>query len=57
MLLFGDAASPSNGFYEHLRAERLYDERGVFHGGYGWRALRPLLARSEAFGEAKGEEP
>jgi len=45
MLLFGDARSPSNGFYEHLEAERLLTERGEFHGGYGWRDLRKLAAR------------
>ena len=39
MLLFGDARSRSNGFYEHLRAERLLSPEGEFHGGYGWRDL------------------
>ena len=39
MLLFGDARSSSNGFYEHLGAERLYSPQGEFHGGYGWRDL------------------
>lgn len=43
MLLFGDARNPSNGFYEHLGAERLYSPEGEFHGGYGWRDLRRLL--------------
>lgn len=43
MLLFGDARNPSNGFYEHLGAERLYSLQGEFHGGYGWRDLRRLL--------------
>jgi L-amino acid N-acyltransferase YncA len=42
MLLFGDAANPSNGFYETLGAERLHGETGEFHGGYGWRDLRRL---------------
>lgn len=32
MLLFGDARSPSNGFYEALGAERLYSPSGEFHG-------------------------
>lgn len=45
MLLFGEAESPSNGFYEALGAERLYSEAGEFHGGYGWRDLTVLLAR------------
>ena len=44
MLLFGDAKSPSNGFYERLGAERLLSDRGEFHGGYGWRDLDRLAA-------------
>jgi GNAT superfamily N-acetyltransferase len=44
MLLFGDARSSSNGFYEHLGAERLLTEAGEFHGGYGWRDLHRLIA-------------
>jgi GNAT superfamily N-acetyltransferase len=43
MLLFGDAASPSNGFYEKFGAERLHAEGGQFHGGYGWRDLPGLV--------------
>ena len=45
MLLFGDAANPSNGFYEHLGAVRLLSPEGEFHGGYGWPDLRELMAR------------
>ena len=45
MLLFGDAGNPSNGFYERFDAERLYSPAGEFHGGYGWRDLRALVAR------------
>jgi L-amino acid N-acyltransferase YncA len=45
MLLFGDAASPSNPFYEAMGAERIFSERGEFHGGYGWRDLRQLAHR------------
>jgi GNAT superfamily N-acetyltransferase len=44
MLLFGDAANPSNGFYEAFGAERLHSESGEFHGGYGWLDLRTLTA-------------
>ena len=44
MLLFGDALSRSNGFYERLRAERLYSPQGEFHGGYGWRDLSAVAA-------------
>ena len=45
MLLFGDAANPSNGFYEAFGAERLYSASGEFHGGYGWRDLHSLVTR------------
>lgn len=45
MLLFGDAANPSNGFYEAFGAERLYGPSGEFNGGYGWRDLHTLVAR------------
>jgi hypothetical protein len=44
MLLFGDASNPSNGFYESFGAERLYSDKGEFHGGYGWRDLDRLAA-------------
>jgi ribosomal protein S18 acetylase RimI-like enzyme len=45
MLLFGDARSPSNGFYEAMGGERLLSAEGEFHGGYGWRDLRTVRAR------------
>jgi len=45
LLLFGDAASPSNGFYEAMGGERLHGAAGEFHGGYGWRDLTHLHAR------------
>lgn len=45
MLLFGDASSPSNGFYEKLGAERIYSPTGDFHGGYGWRDLHLLASQ------------
>jgi GNAT superfamily N-acetyltransferase len=48
MLLFGDARSSSNGFYEHLGAERLLSGEGEFHGGYGWRDLAVLAVRCGA---------
>ena len=44
MVLFADAQNPSCGFYEALGAERLLDDAGNFHGGYGWRDLRRLAA-------------
>jgi hypothetical protein len=43
MLLFGDAQSPSNTFYETLGGEKLFSAAGEFHGGYGWRDLHGLL--------------
>lgn len=46
MLLFGEATNPSNGFYEAFGAGRLYSPSGEFHGGYGWRDLRLLVAKS-----------
>ena len=47
MLLFGDAKSPSNGFYETFGAERLYSSSGEFHGGYGWPDLSKLITRCD----------
>lgn len=48
MLLFGDARSPSNGFYERLGAERLQSPAGEFHGGYGWRDLGRLISATQS---------
>lgn len=48
MLLFGEVANPSNGFYEKCGAERLNAESGEFHGGYGWRDLHSLVANCGA---------
>jgi GNAT superfamily N-acetyltransferase len=47
MLLFGDAANPSNGFYEAFGAERLHSPGGEFHGGYGWCDLAALVTRCD----------
>jgi GNAT superfamily N-acetyltransferase len=44
MLLFGEAKNHSNVFYEALNGERLYARSGEFHGGYGWRDLKALMA-------------
>jgi L-amino acid N-acyltransferase YncA len=55
MLLFGDARSPTNGFYEAMGAERILAPNSYeFHGSYGWRGLRALLARCEAGGGQPG---
>jgi GNAT superfamily N-acetyltransferase len=55
MLLFGEAASPSNGFYEKFGAERLYAKGGEFNGGYGWRDLVSLVANCGARISTSGE--
>jgi GNAT superfamily N-acetyltransferase len=47
MLLFGDAANPSNGFYEAFGADKLLSDTGEFHGGYGWRDLPALVGRCD----------
>lgn len=44
MVLFAEPDNPSCGFYEALGAERLLDDAGRFHGGYGWRDLRRLAS-------------
>lgn len=45
MLLFGEAKSPANGFYEALGAVCPFAANGEFHGGYGWTDLAALLHR------------
>lgn len=54
LLLFGDARSPSNRFYEAMGGERLHSSEGQFHGGYGWRDLHRLAARCPPAGRATG---
>ena len=54
MLLFGDARSQSNGFYERLGGERLLSDAGEFHGGYGWRDLRRLVGTAVGSNEGSG---
>lgn len=44
MVLFAEPENPSCRFYEVLGAERLLDDAGQFHGGYGWRDLRRLAS-------------
>ena len=46
MLLFGDARSPSNGFYEAMGGERITGATPEdFHGAYGWPDLNSLVTR------------
>jgi ribosomal protein S18 acetylase RimI-like enzyme len=44
MLLFSEAENPSIKFYEALGGQRMYDDRGRFHGGYKWDSLEELAA-------------
>ncbi|WP_025414152.1 GNAT family N-acetyltransferase [Gemmatirosa kalamazoonensis] len=57
MLLFGDARSRSNGFYEHLHAERLCSAGGEFHGGYGWRDLATVTVDCGTVGSDAQRDP
>ena len=43
LVLFSIPQNPSGAFYEALGAERLYDQKRVFHGGYVWRDLEKLV--------------
>lgn len=40
MILFADPGNPSCRFYEMLGGEKLLNDKGEFHGAYGWRNLR-----------------
>jgi hypothetical protein len=42
MVLFGVPENPSCAFHDTLEGTRLYDEKGVFQGGYRWRDLHRL---------------
>ena len=57
MLLFGDANSRSNGFYERMGAKRLFAANGDFHGGYGWPDLEPLAGDAPAPLDPSATEP
>lgn len=56
MLLFGDAQNPSNRFYEAMGGKRLFAANGDFHGGYGWRDLKPLAALCRMPSVKSGED-
>lgn len=43
MILFGAAENPSCAFHEKLGGEKLFDEKGIFHGAYCWRDVRRLV--------------
>lgn len=57
MLLFGDARSRSNGFYERMGATRLLGANGEFHGGYGWPDLTAFAGDAPAPVTRTGTEP
>ena len=42
-VLFAERSNPTLGFYDRMGGERLLDDRGQFHGAYGWRDVRTLL--------------
>jgi GNAT superfamily N-acetyltransferase len=41
--LFAELSNPTLGFYDRMGGERLLDDRGQFHGAYGWRDLHKLI--------------
>ena len=45
MVLFGDADSSANSFYEAHGGVRIYSDQGEFHGGYRWPDLERLIMR------------
>ena len=57
MLLFGDAASRSNGFYEAMGGTRLLAPSGEFHGGYGWSDLTRLQSICGSRTVARANDP
>jgi GNAT superfamily N-acetyltransferase len=42
-ILFADLGNPTLGFYDRMGGERLFDDRGQFNGGYGWRDVSTLI--------------
>lgn len=47
MVLFGTAQNPSCYFHEAMGGERLYDKKGAFHGGYGWKNFNKIFNREK----------
>lgn len=43
MVLFSTPQNPSGAFFEALGAKRLYDQKGIFQGGYAWSDLQALI--------------
>jgi ribosomal protein S18 acetylase RimI-like enzyme len=42
-VLFAELSNPTLGFYDRMGGERLFDDRGLFSGAYGWRDVRTLI--------------
>ena len=42
MVLFGVPQNPSCSFHEAMGGERLYNEKGIFDGGYKWPDLKKI---------------
>ena len=42
-ILFAELSNPTLGFHDRMGGERLLDDRGRFHGAFGWRDVRRLL--------------
>jgi hypothetical protein len=42
-VLFAEPSNPTVSFFDHMGGERLYDEHGLFSGGFAWRDVRTLL--------------
>lgn len=42
-ILFAERSNPTVGFFDRMGGERLLDERGQFHGAFGWRDVRALI--------------
>lgn len=56
MLLFGDAQSPANGFFERFGGTRLLSSEGEFHGGYGWNDLNHLASLCHGYSNADHQD-
>jgi len=47
-ILFAELSNPTLGFYDRLGGERLLDDRGQFHGAFGWRDVTTLISARPA---------
>jgi ribosomal protein S18 acetylase RimI-like enzyme len=56
-ILFAELSNPTLGFYDRMGGERLLDDRGQFHGAYGWRDVRKLVTPASRVSRAAGLIP